>query len=72
MQIRCWSWSAFGDRSRPDSHRELLKQRFDDRFYRMWTYYLLSCAGSFRARRNQLWQVVLSKNGVANGYEAPR
>jgi len=54
------------------SHRESLKQRFDDRFYRMWTYYLLSCAGSFRARRNQLWQVVLSKNGVAKGYEAPR
>lgn len=54
------------------SHRESLKQRLDDRFYRMWTYYLLACAGSFRARRNQLWQVVLSKNGVPHGYEAPR
>jgi len=33
------------------------------RFQRMWAYYLLSCAGSFRARRNQLWQIVFSKNG---------
>ncbi len=42
---------------------------YDERFYRMWTYYLLSCAGSFRARRIQLWQVVFSKNGVRGGYE---
>ena len=38
------------------------------RFYRMWTYYLLSCAGAFRARRLHLWQWVLSKNGVPGGY----
>jgi hypothetical protein len=25
-------------------------------------------AGSFRARRNQLWQVVYSKRGVPGGY----
>jgi cyclopropane-fatty-acyl-phospholipid synthase len=54
------------------SYRKSLEQRHGERFYRMWTYYLLSCAGSFRARRNQLWQVVLSKSGVPNGYEAPR
>jgi len=53
-------------------HWEVLKHHYDERFYRMWTYYLLSCAGSFRARANQLWQVVLSKNGIANGYIAPR
>lgn len=34
---------------------------YDERFYRMWEYYLLSFAGSFRARKLQLWQVVLSK-----------
>ncbi|MBM2838635.1 MAG: Methyltransferase, cyclopropane fatty acid synthase [Deltaproteobacteria bacterium] len=45
-----------------------IKSDYDDRFYRMWKYYLLSCAGSFRARKNQLWQVVLSKNGVFGGY----
>ncbi len=32
----------------------------DDRFYRMWRYYLLSCAGAFRARNLNLWQLVLS------------
>jgi cyclopropane-fatty-acyl-phospholipid synthase len=43
-----------------------LRDTYDQRFQRMWVYYLLSCAGSFRARRNQLWQIVFSKNG---GYE---
>ncbi|MES2273372.1 MAG: cyclopropane fatty acyl phospholipid synthase [Chlamydiota bacterium] len=41
-------------------------------FYRMWKYYLLSCAGAFRARELQLWQVVLSKGGVLGGYESVR
>ena len=41
-----------------------LKDEYDERFYRMWTYYLLSCAGSFRSRRNQLWQIVFSKRGI--------
>lgn len=45
-----------------------IKHHYDDRFYRIWTYYLLSCAGSFRARRNQLWQGVFSKDGVEGGY----
>ncbi len=49
-----------------------LKANYPERFYRMWTYYLLSCAGSFRARKNQLWQVVLSPKGVPGGYRAPR
>ena len=34
-----------------------LRERHDARFKRMWEYYLLSCAGAFRARRIQLWQV---------------
>jgi len=45
-----------------------LKDAYDERFYRMWTYYLLSCAGSFRARKNQLWQIVFSKKGIKGGY----
>ena len=40
-----------------------------ERFHRMWSYYLLSCAGAFRARDLQLWQWVLSKQGVLGGYE---
>ncbi len=43
-----------------------------NRFFRMWNYYLLSFAGSFRSRRNQLWQVVLSKDGVRGGYTSIR
>lgn len=42
---------------------------FGERFRRMWRYYLLSCAGSFRARQIQLWQLVLSKKGVLGGYQ---
>ena len=36
----------------------------DERFYRMWRYYLLSCAGAFRARGLNLWQLVLSHGDV--------
>ncbi len=50
---------------------ETLKESYDERFYRMWTYFLLSSAGSFRARSNQLWQLVLSPSGVPGGYRRP-
>ena len=49
-----------------------IKQYYDDRFYRMWKFFLLSAAGSFRARRNQLWQIVFSKRGVVDGYNSHR
>ncbi|WP_025673100.1 cyclopropane fatty acyl phospholipid synthase [Salinivibrio socompensis] len=44
------------------------KAQLGERFYRMWRYYLLSCAGAFRARDIQLWQWVLSKNGTQDTY----
>ncbi|MFA5328897.1 MAG: cyclopropane fatty acyl phospholipid synthase [Prolixibacteraceae bacterium] len=49
-----------------------LKSNYPDYFFRMWKYYLLSSAGSFRARKNQLWQIVLSPNGVPGGYYSVR
>lgn len=49
-----------------------IKRKYDERFYRMWKYYLLMCAAAFRARENQLWQIVLSKNGVPGGYISVR
>jgi cyclopropane-fatty-acyl-phospholipid synthase len=49
-----------------------LKQAYDERFFRMWKYYLLGAAGGFRARKNQLWQIVLSKEGFPNGYLSVR
>lgn len=50
----------------------VIRKDYDERFYRMWKYYLLSCVGSFRARKNQLWQIVLSANGVPAGYQSVR
>ena len=49
-----------------------IKSHQSERFFRMWKYYLLSSAASFRSRRNQLWQIVLSKNGLAGGYQSLR
>jgi len=42
-----------------------LKKRYDEKFKRMWDYYLLSCAGAFRARNIQIWQIVLTKYGAS-------
>lgn len=76
-------WHNFG----PDYDRTLLSwkgnfdanwdrlsrnPKYDERFRRMWAYYLLTCAGSFRARKNQLWQIVFSKRGVPGGYRGVR
>jgi cyclopropane-fatty-acyl-phospholipid synthase len=41
-----------------------LREKYGERFYRMWRYYLMSSAGAFRARRLQLWQLVLSKGDL--------
>ncbi|MCE5345371.1 MAG: cyclopropane fatty acyl phospholipid synthase [Bacteroidales bacterium] len=50
-----------------------IKDKYSETFFRMWKYFLLSGAGSFRARiRNQLWQIVLSKNGIPGGYQSVR
>ncbi len=63
-------WHEFGpyyDKTLMAWHRNFtsrwpsIRSHYDERFYRMWTFYLLSCAGSFRSRRNQLWQIVFSK-----------
>jgi cyclopropane-fatty-acyl-phospholipid synthase len=40
-----------------------LKDRYGERFYRMWQFYLLTSAGSFRARNLQTWQIVMTKPG---------
>jgi len=55
-----------------DKNWENIKDSYDERFYRMWTYYLLSSAAGFRSGKNQLWQIVYSKNGVPGGYKSVR
>jgi len=49
-----------------------LRARYGERFYRMWKCYLLTCAGSFRARKQHVWQIVLSRGGARGGYTAVR
>lgn len=49
-----------------------LSPRHDQEFYRMWQYYLLSCAGGFRARSMQLYQFVFSPKGEIYGYHSCR
>lgn len=44
----------------------------DERARRMFTYYLTSCAGAFRSRKIQLWQLVLSPRGINGGYLRPQ
>ena len=57
--LMCW-YANF-----EDAWPELRKNpAYDDRFYRMWQYYLLSSAGGFRARLQQLWQVVMTRPGT--------
>jgi cyclopropane-fatty-acyl-phospholipid synthase len=41
-----------------------LKGKYDERFHRMWNYYLLSSAGGFRSRSQQLWQIVMTRPGT--------
>ncbi|MGF1644373.1 MAG: cyclopropane fatty acyl phospholipid synthase [Thiotrichales bacterium] len=46
-------------------------EQYGERFRRMWRYYLLSCAGAARARAIHVWQIVLSRRGLAGGYRRP-
>lgn len=49
-----------------------LEGKYGKRFYRMWKYYLLCCAGFFRSRQGQLWQLVLTKRDRENMYHSIR
>jgi cyclopropane-fatty-acyl-phospholipid synthase len=72
-------WENFGadyDATLMAWHRRLaqawpaLGGRYDERFRRLWRYYLLTCAGAFRARHTHVWQLVLSPAGVPGGYRS--
>jgi cyclopropane-fatty-acyl-phospholipid synthase len=51
---------------------EKIKDRYGERFFRMWRYYLLCSAAAFRARQNQLWQIVLSPLESSSVYVSTR
>lgn len=74
-------WHGFGpdyDRTllawheRFNAHWPELANRYGERFHRMWNFWLLASSAYFRARRDQLWQLVLSPDGVPGGYTQVR
>lgn len=79
--LRLEDWHNFG----PDYDKTLmawwenydaawpqLESNFDNRFYRMWKYYLHCCAGYFRSRHGELWQLVFSHPDSTAAYEGVR
>lgn len=74
-------WHNFGSdydltlqawRSNIEAAWDRLDPRYDERFRRMWRFYLAGSMASFRSRRAQLWQVLLSPEGVPGGIAVPR
>ncbi len=55
-----------------ETNWDKIKDGYDGRFKRMWEHFLLSSAGSFRARHNHVWQIVFSKNGFEGHYNSIR
>jgi len=49
-----------------------LSLHYPESFHRMWRYYLLSCAGAFKARFLQLWQILFSVEGITGCHRTPR
>lgn len=49
-----------------------LKNSYSATFYRMWVYYLSCCAASFRTGKNNLWQIVFSKQSYLKEYQCVR
>ncbi|WP_067703578.1 MULTISPECIES: cyclopropane fatty acyl phospholipid synthase [unclassified Erwinia] len=47
-----------------------LSEKYGERFKRMFIYYLNACAGAFRARHMQLWQVMFT-HGIEGGLRVP-
>jgi len=53
------AWHANFEKAWPD-----LQQKYGETFHRMWRFYLLSSAGAFRSRNQQLWQIVFTHIGT--------
>jgi cyclopropane-fatty-acyl-phospholipid synthase len=61
LTLMAW-WHKF------DAAWPTLRAKYGDAFYRRWKYYLLASAGAFRARAQQLYQIVMTRPGTS----APR
>jgi len=73
-------WHSFGpdyDRTLMAWHQNVsegwedLPEQYDERFRRIWNFYLLVSAGGFRSRYLQLWQAVFSRDGLREAYGPP-
>ena len=51
------------------SRWDQIKDQYGERFFRMWRYYLLSSAASFRSGLARLWQMVFSPLNSTSIYE---
>ena len=49
-----------------------LSSRYDDRFRRMWSYYLQCCAACFRVRNTHVWQYVFACPEARGSYLGAR
>jgi cyclopropane-fatty-acyl-phospholipid synthase len=65
------SWYANFNKNWKDLKKKY-PEKYDERFFRMWKYYLLSCAGGFKSRNLQLYQIVLSKGKIPQVYQSIR
>ncbi|ACV26035.1 cyclopropane fatty acyl phospholipid synthase [Kangiella koreensis] len=68
--VMAW-WKRFDDAWDKLSQNKLF-QNYDQRFYRMWKYYLHCSAGFFRSKNGQLWQLVLAKRDRPGRYYSIR
>src|SRR5581483_10424571 len=57
-------WKENFDKNWPN-----IAEKYGEKFYRLWTFYLFSCPGYFTSRKGQLWQIILTK-GVESGYRS--
>ncbi|KAJ6650123.1 Cyclopropane-fatty-acyl-phospholipid synthase [Pseudolycoriella hygida] len=49
-----------------------IEHQYDEKFYRMWIFYLSMARALFLSRKCQLWQIVFSKDGLKREYRAAR
>lgn len=56
--LMAW-WSNFDK-----AYSSLDQTKYDERFYRMWKYYLHICAGGFRSGYLDVWQILMTKKGA--------
>jgi cyclopropane-fatty-acyl-phospholipid synthase len=70
--LRAWNvnFETYWSNSQGEAHRPQIWGS-EETFYRMWRYYLLSCAADFAIGDSQVWQLVYAKGHLPDGYTRP-